>query len=155
MAGRVLQANVRLLINAGGAKPAPPVGPALGQQGVNIMAFCKDFNARTADLKPDVPVRVKLTVFKDKSFDIELRTPPTTFFLKKAARIEAGAREPGQATVGVVSVKQVYEIARMKSNDPENKGVRLQDLSRAVAATAKSMGIAVKNFRPAAAQAAQ
>eukprot|EP00850_Spirogloea_muscicola_P005538 SM000025S08433 [mRNA] locus=s25:758347:759294:- [translate_table: standard] len=135
---------IRLVIAAGGAKPAPPVGPALGQHGLNLMAFCKDFNARTAHLKPDVPVPVQLTAYKDRSFEFNIRSPTVSYFLKKAAGVQAGSGAAGHEPAGVVTLKHVYEIARIKQQDPDCQYMPLEGICRSVIGTARTMGIAVR-----------
>ena len=114
---RQLTATIKLLINAGAAKPAPPVGPALGQAGLNIMAFCKEFNAKTTNYKDGVPLRVFVKVYSDKTFEWQLKTPPSTWLIKKAAGLERAADKPGHELAATVSLKHLYEIARLKHRD--------------------------------------
>src|SRR5207253_1780834 len=102
---------------AGAANPSPPIGPALGQRGLNIMEFCKAFNAQTQNVEKNTPIPVVITVYQDRSFTFEMRTPPVSFFLKKAAGVEAGAKTPGRGTMGSVSKAQVREIAQKKIKD--------------------------------------
>ena len=106
-----IQAYVKLQVPAGKANPSPPIGPALGQQGVNIMEFCKQFNARTQKMEAGMPIPVVITVFQDRSFTFVTKTPPNTYFLKKAAGIEAGAKTVGTQIVGKVTKQQIEEIA--------------------------------------------
>jgi large subunit ribosomal protein L11 len=135
-----IQGYIRLQLPAGAANPAPPVGPALGAQGVNIMAFCKDFNARTKDQNGMI-LPVVITVFTDKSFTFILKSPPASVLLKKAANIASGSAKPNQDKVGKVTRKQLLEIYRLKQKDLNAKtdeaGVRI------IAGTARNMGIEV------------
>src|SRR3954471_11426568 len=108
---------LKLQVPAGAANPSPPIGPALGQRGLNIMAFCKDFNAKTSQLEKGAPIPVVITIYQDKSFTFEMRTPPVSFFLKKAAKLESGAKAPGRDKVGKVTKAQVKEIAQQKMAD--------------------------------------
>ena len=112
-----IQAYVKLQVPAGKANPSPPIGPALGQQGVNIMVFCKQFNARTQKMEAGMPIPVVITVFQDRSFTFITKTPPVTYFLKKAAGIESGAKTVGTQIVGKVTKKQVEEIIKIKRKD--------------------------------------
>jgi large subunit ribosomal protein L11 len=132
--------QIKLQIPAGQANPAPPVGPALGQHGVNIMAFCKEFNAATKD-QPGMVIPVVITVFQDKSFTFITKSPPASILLKKAAGITAGSKEPNKEKVGKVTRKQVMEIVKLKNKDlnssSEEAGFKI------VAGTARSMGIDV------------
>eukprot|EP00898_Chlorokybus_atmophyticus_P009020 jgi/Chlat1/9119/Chrsp97S08425 len=134
---------IRLVIKAGQAKPAPPVGPALGQHGLNIMKFCKEFNARTSELRDDVPVPVRVYAYKDKSFTFDTKAPPVTYFLKKAAGLETGSTTPGHKIVGEVTMKHVYEIASIKQTDPLQARVPLESICKSIIGTARSMGIRV------------
>lgn len=132
--------KIKLQIPAGAANPAPPVGPALGQQGVNIMEFCKAFNERTAQ-EQGMIIPVVITVYKDRSFSFITRTPPAAVLIKKAINIEKGSAEPNREKVGQITKEQVEEIARIKLQD-----LNARDLSEAVkiiAGTAKSMGVKV------------
>lgn len=132
---------IKLQIPAGKANPSPPVGPALGQKGVNIMEFCKQFNARTND-KEGLIIPVVITVYSDKSFSFITKTPPAAILLLKAAKLEKGSAEPHRSKVGKVSQKQVKEIAQMKLPD-----LNANDIDHAmsmVAGTARSMGITVE-----------
>jgi len=132
--------KIKLQIPAGQANPAPPVGPALGQHGVNIMAFCKEFNARTKE-QAGLIIPVEITVFQDKSFTFITKSPPAAILLKKAAGITAGAREPNKEKVGKVTRKQVMEIVKMKANDLN--ATKDEAAFRVIAGTARSMGIEV------------
>lgn len=140
MAKKVV-AYVKLQIPAGNATPSPPVGPALGQQGVNIMEFCKAFNARTQE-KQGLIIPVIITVYADKSFTFVTKTPPAAVLLKKAAKIEKGSGEPNRNKVGTVSKAQVREIAELKMPDLNAKD--LDGAIRMVEGTARSMGLIVE-----------
>jgi large subunit ribosomal protein L11 len=138
---------INLQVPAGQANPSPPIGPALGQRGLNIMMFCKDFNARTKEMEQGSPVPVKITVYSDKSFTYEMRTPPASFFLKKAAGLRAtgkggtGSKEPGRSVAGVVSKKQIAEIAKAKMKDLNTQ--TLEQAMKTIEGTARSMGLQV------------
>ena len=132
---------IKLQVPAGQANPSPPIGPALGQRGVNIMGFCKAFNAHTQGQEPGMPIPTVITVFADKSFTFITKTPPTSFFLKRAARIEKGTGETGRELVGRVTMKQVREIAEKKMVD-----LNAYDIDQAaemIKGSARSMGIEV------------
>jgi large subunit ribosomal protein L11 len=131
---------IKLQIPGGQANPAPPVGPALGQQGVNIMAFCKEFNAVTKD-QPGVVIPVIITVFQDKSFKFITKSPPAAVLLKKAAGVATGSKEPNKEKVGKVTRKQVLEIVKIKLKDLN--ATTEEAAFRMVAGTARSMGIEV------------
>ena len=135
-----IQGYIRLQLPAGAANPAPPVGPALGAQGVNIMAFCKEFNAKTKDQNGMI-LPVIITVFSDKSFTFILKSPPASILLKKAANIASGSARPNQDKVGKVTKKQLLEIYRLKQKDlnanNDEAGIRI------IAGTARNMGIEV------------
>ena len=133
-------AIIKLQCPAGKANPAPPVGPALGQHGLNIMQFCKEFNARTAQ-QGDLIIPVVITVFNDRSFTFVTKTPPAAVLLKKAAGIEKGSGEPNKNKVGKVTKKQVEEIAKLKM--PDLNCDTLESAVRTVAGTARSMGLDV------------
>lgn len=132
---------INLQVPAGKANPSPPIGPALGQRGVNIMEFCKSFNAKTKDIEPDTPIPVKITVFSDRSFTFEMRTPPASFFLKKAAKIASGAKDPGRGVAGQVTMDQVREIAKIKLKDLNTDDV--EAAAKTIAGSARSMGLTV------------
>jgi large subunit ribosomal protein L11 len=131
---------IKLQIPAGQANPAPPVGPALGQHGVNIMAFCKDFNAKTKD-QPGMIIPVIITVYQDKSFTFITKSPPASVLLKKAAGITAGSKEPNKDKVGKVTRKQVMEIVKLKGKDMN--ATSDEAAFRVISGTARSMGIEV------------
>ena len=136
-----IDSYIKLQIPAGAANPSPPVGPALGQKGVNIMEFCKQFNARTAD-KSGLIIPVVITVFSDKSFTFVTKTPPAAVLLKKAAKIERGSAEPNKTKVATVTDAQVQEIAETKMADLNANDV--EHAKSMIASTARSMGITVK-----------
>jgi large subunit ribosomal protein L11 len=133
---------IKLQVPAGQANPSPPIGPALGQRGLNIMEFCKAFNAKSQGMEPGSPVPVVITVYGDKSFTFEMKAPPASFFLKKAAKINAGSKEPGRGgPVGRVSMAQCREIAEKKM-----AGLNAKDIeagAREIAGSARSMGLEV------------
>ena len=132
---------IKLNIAAGGANPSPPVGPALGQRGVNIMEFCKAFNAATDSLEKNMPVPVVITVYQDKSFTFTTKTAPVSFFLKKAAGLPKGGQEPGRAVAGQVTMAQVREIADQKMGDMN--AVDVEGAMQMVMGSARSMGLEV------------
>jgi len=132
---------LKLQVPAGAANPSPPIGPALGQRGLNIMAFCKDFNAKTSQLEKGSPIPVVITIYGDKSFTFEMRTPPVSYFLKKAAKLESGSKTPGRDKAGKVTKAQVKEIAEQKMKDLNCDTV--EAAMRMVEGSARSMGIEV------------
>ena len=138
---------IHLQVPAGKANPSPPIGPALGQRGVNINEFCKAFNAKTKDMEPETPIPVKITVYTDRSFTFEMRTPPAAFFLKKAAGLKttgkpgSGSKEAGRTSAGSVTMAQVREIAKMKMKDLNTDN--LEAATRTIAGSARSMGLEV------------
>jgi len=125
------------------AKPGPAIGQSLGPLGLNMAEFCKQFNAKTSKMKPGIPVPVRLTAYKDRTFDFYTLTPPTTWFLKKCANIEKGSARPLFDMVGKVTVKQVYEIAKIKQADLQLRDTPLEHLCRSIAGSARSMGIEI------------
>ena len=132
---------IKLQIKGGQANPAPPVGPALGQRGINIMEFCKAFNDKTKSFAGK-PIPVIITVYKDKKFDFEIKSPPASYFIKEAAKLKSGSKEPGRSVAGSITKKQAEEIATQKMKD-----LNAHDLEQAVkiiAGSARSMGIEVK-----------
>ncbi|WWO99224.1 MAG: 50S ribosomal protein L11 [Candidatus Dasytiphilus stammeri] len=136
-----IQAYIKLQIAAGIANPSPPVGPALGQQGVNIMEFCKLFNAATENFEKGLPIPVIVTVYSDRSFTFLLKTPPAVSLLKKAAGINSGSSKPNKEKVGKVTKIQLLEIAQIKAVDMT--GANLQAMIRSIEGTARSMGLMV------------
>jgi len=141
MAKKVI-GTLKLQVPAGKANPSPPIGPALGQRGINIMEFCKQFNARTQEIEPGAPCPTIITYFADKSFTFEIKTPPASYLIKKAARLTSGAKMPGRETVGTISAKQVREIAEAKMKDLN--ATSIEAAMKTVAGAAKSMGIEVR-----------
>jgi large subunit ribosomal protein L11 len=133
---------IKLQVPAGSANPSPPIGPALGQRGLNIMEFCKNFNARTQDQEKGMPIPVTITVFSDKSFTYEMKTPPASYFLKKAAKLESGSKAPGRDLAGSVTMAQVREIAKAKMKDLNANDI--EAAAKLIAGSARSMGIEVK-----------
>ncbi|MBV2359824.1 50S ribosomal protein L11 [Thalassococcus sp. CAU 1522] len=145
-----LAGKMKLQIPAGKANPSPPVGPALGQRGINIMEFCKAFNAKTQDMEPGAPCPTVITYYQDKSFTMDIKTPPASYYLKKAAGLKPvgkrnrpkGAVLPGRETAGTVTIKQVREIAEAKMKDLSANDV--EAAMQIILGSAKSMGIEVK-----------
>ncbi len=137
-----VQSLVKLQVPAGKANPAPPVGPALGQAGVNIMEFCKAFNARTQEMEAGMPLPVVISVYKDRSFDFIIKTPPASVLLKKAAGVEKGSPEPNKNKVGKVTQAQLREIAETKM--PDLNAYDMDAAMRIIAGTARSMGLEVE-----------
>ena len=133
---------VKLQVPAGSANPSPPIGPALGQRGLNIMEFCKAFNAQTQQMEKGSPIPVVITVYADRSFTFEMKTPPVSFFLKKAANLQSGSKTPGRDPVGAVSKAQVKEIAEKKMKDLNCDTV--EAAMRMVEGSARSMGLQVR-----------
>ena len=134
--------QLKLQVPAGKANPSPPVGPALGQRGINIMEFCKAFNARTQEMEVGTPTPVIITYFTDKSFQMEIKTPPASFLLKKAAGLKSASKAPGKDVAGSVSLAQVREIAEAKMKDLNANDVEAARLI--IAGSARSRGIEVK-----------
>ena len=135
--------KVRLRVGAGNAKPGPAIGQALGPLGLNMAEFCKQFNDVTKAYDKDVPVPVELSAFSNRSFTFVVKTPPTSWFLKRCAGIESGAARPGHDVVGKVHAKQIYEIALVKRTDAHMKNIPLKSLCRTIAGSAASMGLKV------------
>jgi large subunit ribosomal protein L11 len=133
---------VKLQVPAGAANPSPPIGPALGQRGLNIMEFCKTFNARTQDMEKGMPLPVIITIYADKSFSFEVKTPPATYFLKKAAGIDKGSQVPGRDVKGSVTMAQVRDIAKQKMKDLNANDI--DAAAKMIAGSARSMGLEVK-----------
>ncbi|MGB0507266.1 MAG: 50S ribosomal protein L11 [Pikeienuella sp.] len=134
--------TLKLQVPAGKANPSPPIGPALGQRGINIMEFCKAFNARSQQIEPGAPCPTIITYYQDKSFTMEIKTPPASYLLKKAAKLKSGAAVAGREVVGSVNAKQVREIAEIKMKD-----LNANDIDAAmqiILGSARSMGIEVK-----------
>jgi len=134
--------TLKLQVPAGKANPSPPAGPALGQRGINIMEFCKAFNAKTQDLEVGAPCPTIITYYQDKSFSMDIKTPPASYLLKKAAKLESGAKEPSKEVVGHVTVSQVREIAETKMQDLNANTI--EAAMQIILGSARSMGIEVK-----------
>jgi large subunit ribosomal protein L11 len=137
-----VQGYVKLQVPAGSANPSPPIGPALGQQGVNIMEFCKQFNAQTQKLEKGLPIPVVITVYTDRSFTFIMKTPPASVLIRKAIGIEKGSGTPNSAKVGKISRKQLEEIAKTKQ--PDLTAADLDAAVRTIAGSARSMGVDVE-----------
>ena len=136
-----IEGYINLQVPAGAANPSPPIGPALGQRGVNIMEFCKAFNAATQDLEKNAPIPTKITVYADRSFTFETKSPPASFLIKKAMKIKSGSKEPGKTIIGSIKKSQLAEIAETKMKD-----LNANDVDQAVkiiGGSARSMGIEV------------
>ena len=133
---------IKLQVPAGKANPSPPIGPALGQRGLNIMEFCKAFNAATQKVEPGLPIPVVITAFADKSFTFVMKTPPASILIKKAAKIESGSKTPHTDKVGKITRKQAEEIAKTKM--PDLTAADLDAAVRTIAGSARSMGITVE-----------
>ena len=133
---------IKLQVPAGAANPSPPIGPALGQRGLNIMEFCKAFNAKTQDMEKQMPIPVTITVFSDKSFAFDMKTPPASYYLKKAAKVSAGSKTPGRDLVATVSMADVRKIAEAKMVDLNAHTI--DAAAQIIAGSARSMGIQVK-----------
>ena len=136
-----IEAYINLQVPAGAANPSPPIGPALGQRGVNIMEFCKAFNAATQDMEKNAPIPTKITVYADRSFTFVTKTPPASFLIKKAAKLKAGSKEPGKISAGSIKKSQLKEIAEAKMAD-----LNANDIDQAmkiIAGSARSMGLTV------------
>ena len=134
---------IKLQVPAGKANPSPPIGPALGQRGLNIMEFCKAFNAQTQGVEPGMPIPVVITAFADKSFTFVMKTPPATFLIKKAAGIDKGSGTPGRATAGTIRRAKVKEIAETKMKDLNANDI--EAAMRMIEGAARSMGVAVQD----------
>ena len=137
-----LAGKMKLQVPAGQANPSPPVGPALGQRGINIMEFCKAFNAKTGDMEPGAPCPTVISYYQDKSFTMDIKTPPASYYLKKAAKLKSGANNPSRETVGSVTTKQLREIAEAKMADLSANDI--DQAMKIILGSAKSMGIEVK-----------
>jgi len=137
-----VQGYVKLQVPAGSANPSPPIGPALGQQGVNIMEFCKQFNAQTQKLEKGLPIPVVITVYSDRSFTFIMKTPPASVLIKKAAKLESGSKRPNTEKVGRLTRAQVEEIAKAKM--PDLTAADLNAAVRTIAGSARSMGVDVE-----------
>ncbi|WP_316015357.1 50S ribosomal protein L11 [Roseobacter sp. HKCCA0434] len=134
--------QLKLQVPAGKANPSPPVGPALGQRGINIMEFCKAFNAKTQEMEVGAPCPTVITYYVDKSFTMDIKTPPASYYLKKAAKLKSGANNPGKETAGSVTLKQVREIAEAKMTDLNANDI--EGAMKIILGSARSMGLEVK-----------
>jgi large subunit ribosomal protein L11 len=132
---------IKLQVPAGKANPSPPIGPALGQRGLNIMEFCKQFNAQTQGMEPGMPIPVEITAYGDRSFTFITKTPPNSYFIKKAAGLDKGSQTPGKGTVGTITMKQIREIAEKKMPDLNAKDI--EGAMAMIAGSARSMGLQV------------
>ena len=132
---------LKLQVPAGAANPSPPIGPALGQRGLNIMEFCKAFNAQTQKEEKNTPIPVVITIYADRSFTFEMKTPPMSFFLKQAAKIQSGSKAPGRDSAGSVTKAQVREIAEKKMKDLNASSV--EAAMKMIEGSARSMGLTV------------
>jgi large subunit ribosomal protein L11 len=137
-----VQGYIKLQVPAGSANPSPPIGPALGQQGVNIMEFCKQFNAQTQKMEKGLPIPVVITVYTDRSFTFIMKTPPAAVLIRKAIGIEKGSGTPNTAKVGKISRKQLEDVAKMKQ--PDLTAADLEAAVRTIAGSARSMGVDVE-----------
>ncbi len=133
---------LKLQVPAGSASPSPPIGPALGQRGLNIMEFCKAFNAKTQEMENGMPVPTIITIYQDKSFTFTIKTSPASYYLKKAAKLNKGSSEPGRTIAGSVTMDQVREIAEAKMVDLNANSI--DQAARIIAGSARSMGLEVK-----------
>ncbi len=140
MAKKIL-GYIKLQVKAGSATPSPPIGPALGQRGVNIMGFCKEFNARTENVEKGTPLPTVITVYQDKSFTFVTKTPPATFFLKQATKLQSGAKLTGRETVGEITRAQLREIAEKKMKDLNANDI--EAAARIIEGSAKAMGLKI------------
>ena len=132
---------IKLQVPAGTANPSPPIGPALGQRGVNIMEFCKAFNAATQDLEKSMPIPTIITVYADRSFSFETKTPPASFLLKKAAKIKSGSKEPGKVSGGTIRRSQLSQIAETKMQDLNANSI--EAATKIIEGSARAMGLTV------------
>ncbi|MDO9411716.1 MAG: 50S ribosomal protein L11 [Pseudolabrys sp.] len=132
---------LKLQVPAGAANPSPPIGPALGQRGLNIMEFCKAFNAQTQKMEKNTPIPVVITTYQDRSFTFELKTPPVSYFLKKAANLQSGSKTPGREVAGSVTKAQINEIAKEKMKDLNCESI--EAAAKMIAGSARSMGLTV------------
>ena len=133
---------LKLQVAAGSATPSPPIGPALGQRGLNIMEFCKSFNAASSQMEKGMPIPVVITIFSDKSFTFSMKTPPASYYLKKAAKLEKGSATPGRGVAGTVTVAQCREIAQAKMKDLN--ATDIEAATRIIMGSARAMGLQVQ-----------
>ena len=137
-----IECYIKLQVMAGEAKPAPPIGPALGQRGVNIMEFCKAFNASTQEIDKGTPLPTVITVYADRSFSFVTKTPPATFFIKKALGLKSGSKEPGKVSAGTIKRSQLAEIAQLKMKDLNANDI--DQATKIIEGSARSMGLQVE-----------
>lgn len=140
-----INSYIKLQVPAGQANPSPPIGPALGQKGLNIMDFCKKFNSETSNLEKGMPIPVIITVYADKTFTFIRKTPPASILLKKYAGIKSGSQKPNIEFVGSINYSQIQEISKIKKEDMT--GATLEKISNSIIGTAKSMGLKIENFK--------
>ena len=138
-----IEGYLKMQVPAGGASPSPPIGPALGQRGLNIMEFCKAFNAKTQEMEANMPIPTIVTIYEDKSFDFIIKTPPASFYLKKAAKLDKGGSTPGREVAGSVTMEQCREIAEQKIGDLNT--TNLDEAQKMIAGSARSMGFEVRD----------
>ncbi|WMY97356.1 MAG: 50S ribosomal protein L11 [Arsenophonus sp.] len=138
-----IDSYIKLQVGAGMANPSPPIGPALGQKGVKIIEFCKEFNSRTEKFEKGLPIPVIITVYSDRSFTFILKSTPASFLIKKAAGIKLGSKKPSHSIVGTITKKQIYEIAKIKSSDMT--GSNIEAMIRSISGTMRSIGIVCKD----------
>jgi len=136
-----IEGYLKMQVPAGGASPSPPIGPALGQRGLNIMEFCKAFNARTQEMDANMPIPTIVTIFEDKTFTFDIKTPPASYFLKKAAKLDKGGSTPGREVAGSVTMAQCRDIAEQKLKDLNTTD--LDEAQKMIAGSARSMGLEV------------
>ena len=136
-----IEGYIKLQVPAGAANPSPPIGPALGQRGVNIMEFCKAFNASTSALEKGMPIPTVITVFADRSFSFVTKTPPASYLIKKAAKLDKGSKEPGKSVIGTISKSKLSEIAQTKMKDLNANDI--ESATRIIEGSARSMGLEV------------
>ncbi len=140
---KAIEGYLKMQVPAGSATPSPPIGPALGQRGLNIMEFCKAFNAKTQEMDANMPIPTIVTIYDDKSFTFEIKTPPASFYLKKAAKLDKGGAEPGREVAGSVTMVQCREIAELKLKDLNTDD--LDEAQKMIAGSARSMGLEVRD----------
>ena len=138
-----IKGYLKMQVPAGGASTSPPIGPALGQRGLNIMEFCNAFNAKTQEMEANMPIPTIVTIFEDKSFTFEIKTPPASFYLRKAAKLAKGGSAPGREVAGSVTMKQCREIAEQKLKDLNTDD--LDEAQKMIAGSARSMGLEVRD----------
>mgnify|MGYP001205504445 FL=1 len=138
-----IEGYLKMQVPAGSASPSPPIGPALGQRGLNIMEFCKAFNAKTQEMEANMPIPTIVTIFEDKSFTFEIKTPPAAYFLKKAAKLDKGGSTPGREVAGSVTMAQCRDIAEQKLKDLNTSD--LDEAQKMIAGSARSMGLEVRD----------